>query len=236
MPPRTASAVQRTFSSSVSRTYELVNHIITFGQDTLWRRRAAKIAASLGGTRWVDMCTGTGEMAAYLRRRAPEGTTIYAVDFSHPMMAEAVAKPEAKDINFIVSDVKSLPFPDASLDLITISFATRNINLSEDILTQTFREFHRVLKPGGHFVNLETSQPASRIIRWLFHFFIKLIVKPVGSRISGSDGGYAYLSHTIPRFYPPEMLSSIMNQAGFENVTFRRMLLGAAAIHQATRL
>lgn len=235
MPPRTASAVRRTFSSSVSRTYELVNHVITLGQDTLWRRKAAKLAASLGGTRWADMCTGTGEMAAYLSRRAPGGTTVYAVDFSHPMMAEALAKPEAKNVRFIASDVKHLPFPDATLDLITISFATRNINLSEDVLVQTFREFCRVLKPGGHFVNLETSQPASRFIRWLFHFFIKLVVNPIGSRISGSDGGYAYLSHTIPRFYAPDKLSSIMNRAGFEDVSFRRMLFGAAAIHQAVK-
>ena len=223
------------FSSNVSRTYELVNHVITLGNDIAWRRRAVALAASLGGRRWVDVCTGTGETAINLSRRAPEGTVVYAVDFSQPMLREALAKPEAGNINFVASDVKSLPFPDESFDLITISFATRNINISEDILTDTFREFYRILKPGGHFVNLETSQPASRIVRSCFHFFIKLVVKPVGGRLSASKDGYDYLSHTIPRFYPPEKLSQIMSNAGFGNVTFRRMLLGAAAIHQATK-
>ena len=202
--PRTSSFVQKTFSSRVSNTYELVNHILTFGNDVLWRRRAARIAAASGGTQWADMCTGTGEMAVYLSRLAPHGTTIHAIDFSQPMMTEARKKPEARNINFIVSDVKALDFPDDSLDLITISFATRNINLNRDVLIQTFAEFCRVLKPGGHFINLETSQPSSSLIRRLYHSYVRLFVKPVGNLVSGASAGYAYLSHTIPRFYPPE--------------------------------
>ncbi len=230
-----ANIVQRTFSPSVSTTYELVNHILTFEHDTLWRRRAARIAAASGGTHWADMCTGTGEMAGCLSRLAPRETSIHAVDFSLPMMAEAMKKPEARNIDFVVSDVKVLDFPDESLDLITISFATRNINLNRDVLTQTFAEFFRVLKPGGRFINLETSQPSSLLIRRLFHFYVRLFVKPVGGLISGSHRVYAYLAHTIPRFYPPEELSDIMCQAGFKNVTYRKLLFGVAAIHQGMK-
>jgi demethylmenaquinone methyltransferase/2-methoxy-6-polyprenyl-1,4-benzoquinol methylase len=235
MTPKTGNFVQETFSPKVSTTYELVNHILTFGHDVLWRRRAARIAAASGGTQWADMCTGTGEMAVCLSRLAPSGTSIRAVDFSLPMMAEAMKKPEARNIDFVVSDVKALDFPDESLDLITISFATRNINLGRDALTQTFAEFFRVLKPGGRFVNLETSQPSSPLIRKLFHFHVRAFVKPVGGLISGSRAAYAYLAHTIPRFYPPEELSEIMCEAGFENVTFKKLLFGAAAIHQGTK-
>jgi demethylmenaquinone methyltransferase/2-methoxy-6-polyprenyl-1,4-benzoquinol methylase len=181
------------------------------------------------------MCTGTGEMAVCLCRLAPRGTSIHAVDFSLPMMAEAMRKPEARNINFVVSDVKALNFSDESLDLVTISFATRNINLNRDVLTQTLAEFHRVLKPGGRFINLETSQPSSRLTRWLFHTYVKLFVKPLGGLISGSRRGYAYLKHTIPRFYSPEELTNIMRQAGFENVTYRKLMYGIAAIHQGIR-
>lgn len=235
MISRTANLVQKTFSPGISATYELVNHILTFGHDLLWRRRAARIAAVAGGTRWADMCTGTGEMAVCLRRLAPPETKVYAVDFSLPMMEVAKKKPEAQNIVFIVSDVKALEFPDDSFDLITIAFSTRNINLNRDALTQTFAEFYRVLKSGGQFINLETSQPSSRLVRQIFHTYVRLFVKPVGGLISGSYRGYAYLRHTIPRFYPPEELSDIMRQAGFENVTYRRLMFGIAAIHQGMK-
>jgi len=235
MTPKTTNVVRRTFSPIVSTTYELVNHILTFGHDALWRRRAARIAAASGGTQWADMCTGTGEMAVCLSRLAPRETSVHAVDFSLPMMAEALKKPEARNIDFVVSDVKALGFPDERLDLVTISFATRNINLKRDVLTQTFAEFYRVLKPGGRFINLETSQPSYLPIRRLFHFYVRLCVKPVGGRISGSYTAYAYLAHTIPRFYPPEELSDIMCRAGFKDVTYSKLLFGVAAIHQGRK-
>ncbi len=235
MTAKTANFAQRAFSPGVSTTYELVNHILTLGHDALWRRRAAEIAAAPGGTRWADMCTGTGEMAACLRRLAPRETTIYAVDFSLPMMAQARKKPEARKIDFVVSDVKALDFPDESLDLVTISFATRNINLNRDVLVRTFAEFYRCLKPGGRFINLETSQPSSPLIRTLFHLYVRLFVKPVGGLISGSYAGYAYLARTIPRFYPPDELSDIIRLAGFKTVTYEKLLFGVGAIHQGMK-
>jgi demethylmenaquinone methyltransferase/2-methoxy-6-polyprenyl-1,4-benzoquinol methylase len=235
MIPTTADSVQKTFTPGVAATYELVNHILTFGHDIIWRRQAARLGAAYGGTQWADMCTGTGEMAVCLCRLAPSEASVHAVDFSLPMMAEAMKKPEALKINFVASDVNALAIPDDSLDLVTISFATRNISLNRDVLTRTFAEFHRVMKPGGRFINLETSQPSSRMIRWLFHAYVKLFVKPLGGLISGSHNGYAYLKHTIPRFYPPEELGDIMGQAGFENVTYKRLMFGIAAIHQGMK-
>jgi len=231
----TNSFIQKTFTKKVSKTYEYINHILTFGLDIIWRKKAAGIAAASGGDRWVDMCTGTGETACYLSRLASDRTKIYAVDISKPMMAVAMKKPEAVNIEFVVSDVKTLPFPDNYFDLITISFATRNINLSKEILIKTFTEFNRVLKPGGRFVNLETSQPSSLLIRFFFHLYIKLLVKFVGELISGSRQGYSYLSNTIPRFYPAEELKDILSTAGFKTVEYKKLLLGIAAIHQGVK-
>ena len=222
--------------SEVPTTYELVNHILTLGLDSLWRRRAAKIASRAGGGNWVDMCTGTGEMALYLSRLAPGGTRIRAVDFSPAMMAEARKKPGALNIEFVPADIRALPFPDKSIDLITMSFATRNVNLSRDVLVESFVELHRVLRRGGRFVNLETSQPPLSVIRKCFHWYVKLFVKRIGSRISRSRIAYVYLSNTIPRFYPADVLADIMCQAGFREVIFRLLLFGVAAIHQAKRV
>ena len=235
MTDKKISPVERMFSE-VPATYELVNHVLTLGLDIVWRRRAAKIAATANGGQWADMCTGTGEMAARLSRLAPEGTTIYGIDFSEPMLEQARRKPEAARINFVTSDIKALDFPDESFDLITMSFATRNINLSKDVLIQSFGEFYRVLKPGGRFVNLETSRPSFWPVRKCFYLYVRLFVKSIGSRISGSRDAYTYLATTIPRFYSAQELADIMRQAGFDKVTFQQYMFGAAAIHQAMKL
>ncbi|MDP2984316.1 MAG: ubiquinone/menaquinone biosynthesis methyltransferase [Candidatus Latescibacter sp.] len=226
--------IQNVFSE-VTATYEKINHILAFGFDIAWRKRAARLAARAGAGQWADMCTGTGETASYLRRLAPEGTDIYGIDFSLPMLGVATRKPKGKDITFLASDIRALPFPDESFNLITMSFAARNVNLDKTTLIKTFAEIYRVLKSGGRFVNLETSRPPFSIVRRCFHMYVKLCVKSIGSRISGSRTAYAYLAGTIPRFYAAEELAEIMHQSGFEKVTFDRLLFGVAAIHQGIK-
>ncbi len=221
--------------SQVPATYELVNHILTLGLDTIWRRRAVRLAATAGGEGWADLCTGTGETASYLRRRAPADTTVYAIDLSRPMLAEAREKPEAGRIQFLNSEAMTLPLPDASLDLITMSFATRNINRSKTILTNTFAEYYRVLRPGGMFVNLETSQPPFGPVRRSRDLYVKLFVEAIGARVSGSRLAYAYLAQTIPKFYPAEELAEILRSAGFEAISYEHQLLGVVAIHAAIK-
>lgn len=226
--------IQRIYSE-VSPTYELVNHVLTWGLDILWRRKAAKMAARAGGTRWLDVCSGTGEMAAYLSRAADKNTNIIVTDFSFPMIREAIEKPKAHRLEFILADAKTLPFCDGTFDLITISFATRNINVTRDVLMQSLREFYRILKPGGVFVNLETSQPPSRAINRLFHLYVRLFVRPLGYILSGSRAGYAYLASTIPRFYGAEEYADIIRRAGFAKIEIHPMMFGVAAIHKAVK-
>ncbi|MDD5093210.1 MAG: ubiquinone/menaquinone biosynthesis methyltransferase [Dehalococcoidia bacterium] len=180
--------------------YELINHLITFGQDICWRKKAAKAAASGGGSMWLDACGGTGEMAACLCHLAQENTKIIVADFSLPMMSKAMQKPELKGVDFTLADVRHLPFQDNSFDAVTIAFATRNLNSSRDNLLRCFAEFNRVLRPGGRLVILETSQPTSKVIRWLFHVYVRLAVRPLGWLISGSNAAYTYLSSSMRRF------------------------------------
>jgi demethylmenaquinone methyltransferase/2-methoxy-6-polyprenyl-1,4-benzoquinol methylase len=226
--------VQKIFSE-VAETYELVNHIMTFGLDILWRRKAARQAARANGSLWLDVCSGTGDMALSLFRVADEKVKIISLDFCEPMMTRALKKKNVPNLFFVLADASRLPFPGQSLDLITISFATRNINSNREVLVKHLKEFHRVLKPGGRFVNLETSQPSSKIIRELFHIYIKLAVKPLGFLLSGSKIGYNYLAFTVPRFYSPEEFSSILRQAGFSRVSYRSLFLGVSAIHAAVK-
>ena len=226
--------IQRIFSE-VPHTYELVNHVLTFGLDILWRRKAVRIGTVGGGGRWLDVCSGTGETAVYLSRLAKGKTMVAAADFCIPMIRKATEKPEANRIMFTLADASALSFRDGTFDLITISFATRNINVKYDTLVKCLAEFYRVLKPGGIFVNLETSQPPSRLIRRLFHLYARLIVRWVGYIISGSRAGYRYLSHTIPRFYSADEFANIIRQAGFTKVNFRHTIFGLVAIHKAVK-
>jgi demethylmenaquinone methyltransferase/2-methoxy-6-polyprenyl-1,4-benzoquinol methylase len=230
-PPR----LQELFAE-VAPTYERVNHVLTLGMDRRWRRKAARITAAGGGTLWLDACSGTGDMAEALGRRAEEGTKVIALDFCAPMFDRVRTKKGfGTTIEAVLADVKRLPFPEATFDAVTISFATRNINISREALTSTFAELRRVLKPGGRFVNVETSQPRAWLVRAAFRAYVGLFVRRVGERISGSRPGYAYLSSTIPRFYGPEELAGILREAGFAEVSWQRLLFGAAAVHLSVK-
>jgi demethylmenaquinone methyltransferase/2-methoxy-6-polyprenyl-1,4-benzoquinol methylase len=226
--------IQKIFSE-VAETYELVNHVLTFGLDILWRKKAAREAVRAKGFLWLDVCSGTGEMALNLSRLADEKVKIVSVDFCQPMIAKALEKREIPNLSFVLAESDRLPFADMTFNLVTISFATRNIYPNKGVLVAHLKEFHRVLEPGGHFVNLETSQPSLRIIQKLFHLYIKLTVKPLGFLLSGSKAAYRYLSFTIPRFFPPEKFSLILREAGFALVTHRSLFLGVSAIHTAIK-
>jgi demethylmenaquinone methyltransferase/2-methoxy-6-polyprenyl-1,4-benzoquinol methylase len=224
--------IQNLFSK-VPDTYELVNHVLTFGFDIRWRKKLVRAAAKAGGERFLDVCTGTGETAAYLSRRIAPGRDVYATDFSLPMLRMVRRKPEGAGIKLVMSDIRHMPFPDRFFDVVTLSFATRNINVNRDLFLTALGEIRRVLKEGGVFINLETSQPQNGWIKKLFHAYVRFFVVPVGAGISGSKPAYAYLAGTIPRFYDPGSLSAVMTEAGFEPVTYKKMLFGIAAMHWA---
>lgn len=240
----------RKIYQEVAPTYELVNHVLTFGMDILWRKRTAHLAAKIrsGGKyaaitsppfRILDVCTGTGEMARNLavrmeRKTAPKAS-IYAADGSPSMISRAKNKTHLRTVAFTLANAGRLPFPDRTFDLITISFSTRNLNPSPQAMLSYLQEFLRILKPGGTFLNLETSQPPLPIIKTLYHLYIRSVVKPLGFLISGSRGGYNYLSYTMPRFYDAPGFSSLCRRAGFSDVRHRPLFLGVAAIHTAQK-
>ncbi len=116
-----------------------------------------------------------------------------------------------------------------------MSFATRNINLNKEALMKSFSELYRILKPGGIFVNLETSQPPFWIIRKCYHLYISFFVAQIGGLISRKKNGYRYLAKSIPLFYSADELATILLETGFDEVTFQRLMLGTVAIHKAKK-
>ncbi len=218
--------------SQISESYELVNHILTFGLDIYWRKKTAKLAVN-GGRIFLDVCTGTGEMAFNLTNTGGNNRKIVALDFCIPMVKKA--KDKNALIDFVIGDAEKLPFQDGTFDALTISFATRNINVNRGTLIGCFKEFRRVLKNGGKFYNLETTQPSGIVARWLFHLYVKTLVKPVGSILSGSKPAYRYLSYTIPKFYSAEELEKILYESGFSKVFYKRLFPGVVALHIAEK-
>lgn len=228
------------FYARIWGSYELINSLLTLGLDAWWRKKAAALAVKSSHTPglFLDICSGTGQTAINLGRQLPYPNRIISADFSPQMLKQAFANVQKKKIttiSFTLADALQLPFKDNSFDAVTISFATRNLDALPGHLIKAFREFHRVLKPGSCFFNLETSQPPIKMIRGLFHVFVKLTVKPIGRLISGSESSYGYLSSSIRSFYPAPGLEKILYDAGFKNVTYQRFLFGAVALHKACK-
>jgi demethylmenaquinone methyltransferase/2-methoxy-6-polyprenyl-1,4-benzoquinol methylase len=138
-------------------------------------------------------------------------------------------------ITFIHGDVSDLPFPDAYFDAIGIAFAFRNLTYRNPKTQRYLAEIVRILKPGGQFVIVESSQPPNALLRALAHAYERWIVYGVGVLISGNRPAYRYLSESSRRFYTAEELSDLLVNAGFSRVTAKRLLFGATAIHTATK-
>ena len=223
----------RQFFTDISTTYDWINVLMTAGLDAYWRKKAARIGARRGGSRWLDICAGTGQMTMSLARQARAETTIVALDFCMPMLRHLAASSGKAVIRRCLGDVTHLPFPDGSFDLVTVAFATRNLHTTRENLLACFREIHRVLKPGGRFMNLETSQPSSRFIRAAFHAVVELGVRAIGPLVSGSSVPYQYLASSMQTFYPPEQLGELLSEAGFRDVSWTPMTFGAVAAHLA---
>ena len=225
----------RNIYKKIPRRYESTNHLLTFGLDMIWRRIAADAATSAsGGELWLDMCSGTGETALLLSRRSPAGTTVISADFSVPMLLEGVRRRGRGTLISTAASADALPFPDGTFDLVTVTFAARNLRSRSGLFAGSLREIRRVLKPGGIFVNLETSQPAAAPVRSILHTYAGVVVGRLGKTLTGEREGYTYLSGSIRSFPGPVELASEISEAGFSRVTWQQLMFGVVAIHTAT--
>ena len=226
--------IQRFYHGIYAR-YEIVNSLITLGLDKPWRQRAAEQAALQGGERWLDMCCGTGDMSLDLLSNIRLNTTLFMADFSKEMLDMASEKKELNAIEKTLANAFNLPFKNNSFDLVTISFATRNLNLGNGKLEKAFLEMNRILKPGGRLVNVETSQPDSKLVRAMFHLYAKTIITPTGYLFTGDKKSYKFLTSSMINHYDAQAFNEILGISGFRKVEFKPMLFGAVAIHSASK-
>ena len=225
--------------TAVPGRYDLINRIFTLGMDESWRKRTARICLEGNPEKVLDTACGTGDLALWIARLAKPRPSIFALDYSQPMLDRAIEKAQAlvsqSKVTFIHGDVSSLPFPDNSFEVVGISFAFRNLTYKNPMTAKYLSEIVRIIKPGGRFIIVESSQPHNKIIRKISHAYIRLFVRAIGIFISKNRPAYNYLAESARKFYTAEELSDLLIQAGFERVTFKRLFFGACAIHIAKK-
>jgi demethylmenaquinone methyltransferase/2-methoxy-6-polyprenyl-1,4-benzoquinol methylase len=220
-----ARYVQAMFSRIASR-YDLMNRLMTAGQDTRWRREVINRTQLPPDGRILDLGAGTGDLAREAERQEPTSWVV-AADFTLNMMRVGRAQYTSTNLNWLAADALCLPVPNESFEAAVSGFLLRNVI---DI-DQCLREQYRVLKPGGYMVALDTTRPPKNFLRPLINFYLHIIIPNLGRIITGETDAYTYLPETTESFLEAEQLAAYMKEVGYHQVGFHRLMFGTIAIH-----
>ncbi len=224
--------VQRIFSEIAPR-YDLLNHLLSFNIDRVWRRKAL---AALGWERkptgtYVDVCAGTLDVSAQFASCAGFGGRIVGADFAEPMLRAGSGKVSETTVSPVVSDALQLPMRPNSASGAIVAFGIRNVA----DLDAGLREVFRVLEPGARFVILDFTTPRIRAVRAFYHFYFHQVLPRIGALVSGHATAYTYLPRSVANFPPEDKLAERMRRAGFSDVRWKSLTFGIAAIHRGTK-
>lgn len=237
-----ASRRVREMFTEIAPRYDLLNHVLSFELDRLWRARAARILRPIlvrADAMALDLCCGTGDLAFALSREGK--ARILGADFAHTMLVRARAKdavlsnsnsgPTATAMDFFEADALRLPFADGSFDLVTSAFGFRNLANYEAGL----REIYRVLQPGGTIAILEFMEPPEGFLGDLYRWYFTKVLPRVGWLISGHQSAYTYLPKSVARFFRPHELAGLFRSVGYESVAFEEWTMRTVALHTGVR-
>jgi len=208
----------------IAPTYDLMNRLMTGGQDQRWRKELLDYCELPPRGRLLDVGTGTGDIAD-LASRSSARVNAFGSDFTYEMMASGLEA--GKQLPFTQADTLDLPYADNSFDAVVSGFMIRNIVDRE----RAFSEQARVTKPGGRVVCLEITPPDNSLLGPFFRAYFFNVVPLLGRLISGDGDAYNYLPHSTVDFPAPETLRRYMEQAGLEKVFYVERMMGAVAIH-----
>ncbi|MBI3170602.1 MAG: ubiquinone/menaquinone biosynthesis methyltransferase [Chloroflexi bacterium] len=217
-----AQYVQSMFTK-IAHRYDLMNRLMTGGQDVRWRKEVIKLAKMRPHTSLLDLGTGTGDLAREALTQFPKAR-VTAADFTLEMMR--VGKKNG-GLNFSSADALKLPFKDNIFDAVISGFLMRNVT---DV-QQALKEQYRTLKPGGRIVILDTTRPKKNLLSPFIKFHMHVIIPTLGGMLSGVREAYTYLPDTTEGFLTAEELSVRMVAVGFKRVNFKRLMFGTIALH-----
>lgn len=218
---------------NISENYDSLNRVISFGIDKKWRKRVVKIVSSQNPSSILDIATGTGDLAIALVKTGAQ--RIVGLDLSPKMLEvgrnKVLEKNLQERIEMVIGDSENLPFDNNTFDAITVAFGVRNFeNLEEGL-----KEIHRVLKPGGTFVVLETSVPTKFPFKQGYHFYCRFVLPLIGKLFSKDRSAYAYLSESAEVFPHGPAFNNILGKNGFIGMENKPQTFGAASIYVATK-
>lgn len=217
--------VQDMFARIAGR-YDVMNRLMTFGQDVTWRRYVIANAHLPVGGRLLDIATGTGEIALEGQALVP-GLQAVGGDFTIEMMQAGKQMPIRQMIQWTGADTLALPFPDNTFDAVTSGFLMRNVI---DV-RKAFAEQVRVTKPGGWIVVLESSPPKRNLLRPFILIHLNYIIPTLGRVVVGEADAYRYLPDSTQQFRDPDSLADAMREAGLVDIDYKLFMFGTIAVH-----
>jgi demethylmenaquinone methyltransferase/2-methoxy-6-polyprenyl-1,4-benzoquinol methylase len=239
VPEREKAPLIRAIFDSVAARYDLMNDLMSAGVHRWWKDEMVGQLKPRAGQRLLDVAGGTGDIALRAFPRLAQGAArggAVVCDVSEPMLA--IGRARALDqgiltgIEWLCADAERLPVADRSVDLYTVGFGLRNVTHIDRALA----EARRVLKPGGHFMCLEFTPEITPLLQPLYDLYSFQFVPLLGQVVTGDRDAYAYLVESIRRFPRQSELAEMIARAGLEQVKFRNLTGGVAALHSAWRL
>ena len=221
---------------TIAPTYDRANHLLSFGIDQYWWRRAAwSVRHVLRRPEAValDLCCGTGDMTLALNRYRPHtpGTApILAADFSHQMLCLGARKFTGHKIVAVEADALALPLAGNSVDLVTAAFGFRNLT----DYAAGLREIFRVLRPGGEIAILECNQPEG-MVGAVYSLYFQRVLPVMGGLLSRAPRAYAYLPDSVLRFPRPPRMKQLLAEAGFAQARWDSYTFGTAGLYRALK-
>lgn len=220
---------------AIAARYDLLNHLLSAGIDSRWRRRAIR-SLSLGGReRVLDLCTGTADLAIAARVARPPAARVIGVDFAGEMLRVGRQKLRRRNlagaVTLVRGDALRVPVVDRSMDAVTIGFGIRNV---EDTAAAC-AEIYRVLAPGGRVAILEFAIPTAPSIRAVYLWYFNHLLPYIGRLLSRHDAAYGYLPASVGAFAPPEAFVEILRQSGLSNVDAVPLTFGIVYLYTAEK-
>ncbi|WP_298493410.1 bifunctional demethylmenaquinone methyltransferase/2-methoxy-6-polyprenyl-1,4-benzoquinol methylase UbiE [uncultured Maritimibacter sp.] len=221
--------------TNVASKYDIMNDVMSMGIHRIWKDAMMDWLAPRPGTKLLDVAGGTGDVAFRYLKRAP-GAHATVCDMTEGMLIEGRKRAEAEQmagsLDWVVGDAMALPFEANSFDVYTISFGIRNVTRIPDALSEAFR----VLKPGGRLMVLEFSQIPNELMQKAYDLYSFNVIPKMGKVIANDSESYQYLVESIRQFPDQERFASMIRTAGFEQVSYRNLTMGIAALHSGWKI
>jgi len=208
----------------VADRYDLMNDVLSLGQQRAWRREVVRAVDPHPGQRVLDLAAGTGSSS---RPFADAGALVVPTDLSLGMVTEG--RRRQPDLGFVNADALQLPFADHTFDAVTISYGLRNVEDTEAALT----EMRRVTVPGGTLVVLEFSTPTWAPFRAVYQRYLVRALPVLSGLLSSNPRAYDYLAESILAWPDQPALAALMTEAGWRDVEWKNLSGGIVALHRA---